>query len=215
MHTNHNVPFYSNTPDDTHCFQASLKMVLKYFQPEKEFSWEELEKITAKVDGLWTWATAGVLWMQENGFDVKNIESFDYERFIKEGNSYLLEVFGEEMGKAQIRHSDIDQERKLARRYIKEVKLENRIPNIDDITNLLNDGYLLICNVNSVALNNAKGYAGHSVVIKGISENKIILHDPGLPALENREVSFKQFEKAWAYPGEKSKNITAFKLVRK
>lgn len=44
-----NVPFYSNTPDDTHCFQAVLKMVLKYFQPEKYYSFEQLDKLSDNI----------------------------------------------------------------------------------------------------------------------------------------------------------------------
>ena len=71
------VPFYSNTPDEMHCYQASLRMILNYFLPEKDYSWEELEKITAKVEGLWTWQYAGTLWMQKQGFEIKNIDPMD------------------------------------------------------------------------------------------------------------------------------------------
>jgi len=48
------VPFYPNTEDNTHCLQACLKMVLKYFIQEKEYSYEDLDRVTAKVPGLWT-----------------------------------------------------------------------------------------------------------------------------------------------------------------
>ncbi|EKE18672.1 MAG: hypothetical protein ACD_9C00265G0003 [uncultured bacterium] len=212
MKIDNNVPFYSNTPDDTHCFQAALKMILKYFQSEKDFSWEELEKMTAKVEGLWTWATAGVLWMQKNGFDVKNIESFDYHLFIEKGGEYLVEEFGEEMGVAQIKNSDISQEQKLAKEYLENIIVKKRVPIINDLKKFLEDGYLIICNVNSQALNQNIGYCGHSIVIKGIEDDKLIIHDPGLPPLENRHVSFDVFESAWAYPNEKAKNIIAFKL---
>ena len=70
----------------------------------------------------------------------------------------------------------------------------------------------MICNVNSHKLNNEKGYAGHYVVMKGYSETGFVLHDPGLPAQENRFVNFEDFEKAWAYPNKKARNIIAFKL---
>ncbi len=206
------VPFYSNTADNTHCFQAVFKMVLKYFLPEKEFSWEELEKITAKVDGLWTWPTAGILWMKENGFETKDIESFDFERFISDGGKYLIEEFGEEVGNAQIFHSDIKQERELAKKLIKYGSTEKRIPTIDDIKNLFREGYLIMCNVNSKALNSKEGYSGHAILIIGFDKDKLIVHDPGLLPIKDREVPFEIFEKAWAYPQEKSKNIIAFRL---
>lgn len=41
------VPFYPNTPDQTHCVQAGIKIVLKSFLPDRDFSMEELEKLTS------------------------------------------------------------------------------------------------------------------------------------------------------------------------
>ncbi len=42
-----NIPYYKN-PDENNCYQAALKIVLKHFLPLKEFSWEELDQLTAK-----------------------------------------------------------------------------------------------------------------------------------------------------------------------
>jgi hypothetical protein len=57
------LPFYSNTADGTHCFQAGLKMILKHFIPEKDLTFEGLDKISMKIDGLWTWPIAALIWM--------------------------------------------------------------------------------------------------------------------------------------------------------
>ena len=43
------IPFYPN-PDNTHCFQAVIKMILKYYFPKEEYSWKELEKLTGNWD---------------------------------------------------------------------------------------------------------------------------------------------------------------------
>jgi hypothetical protein len=209
------IPFYSNTPDNTHCFQACLKMVLKYFLPECEFSWEKLEKMTAKKENLWTWPTAAILNLKKLGFDVIKIGDFDYERFAKEGEKYLIEKYGKEVAKAQVEHSDIAQEKDLARKLIKEFKPIKRPASFDDINRLILEGYIVICNVNSRILNNKPGYAGHFIVITGIENKKIILHDPGLPPYSNRKVSKILFERAWAYPSENEKNLIALKLIKK
>ncbi len=206
-----NIPFYSNTPDNTHCFQAVFKMVLKYFWPEKDFSWEELEKITAKQEGLWTWPMAGLLWMQAHGFEVRNIEEFDYEEFAQLGEQYLEEYLGPEVAKTQIEHSSIAQERIIAKKFMEKVRTEKRIPVLDDVKSLLRKGYILVVNLNSCALNEREGYSGHSVVITSLDEEYVFLHDPGLPARENRKVALSIFEKAWAYPDEKMKNIAAIR----
>ncbi|MEK7102513.1 MAG: papain-like cysteine protease family protein, partial [Patescibacteria group bacterium] len=55
------------------------------------------------------------------------------------------------------------------------------------------------------------GYTGHFVVITGFGKNHFTLHDPGLPPLRNRKVSLGRFEKAWAYPNKRAKNIMAFR----
>lgn len=207
----YNVPFYGNTPDDTHCFQAALRMILKYFYTDEEYSWEELDKITAKEPNLWTWPMAGITWMRNHGLEVIIQESFDYKRFADEGSSYLVEYCGENVAKEQIQHSAIDNERKRANIFATTVQIQHRIPTIEDVVRFLSEKYLVCCNINSYALDNVDQYAGHFIVIKGVQANQLILHDPGLPHQANRVVPFAQFEKAWAYPTEHVKNLFAFK----
>ena len=69
----YDVQFFSNTSDGTHCFQAALKMILKYFLPNEEYPFGLLDEKTAKVNGLWTWLMAGLLWLKEKGFKIKKI----------------------------------------------------------------------------------------------------------------------------------------------
>lgn len=185
-------------------------MVMKYFWSDKDYSWQQWEKISAKKKGLWTWPLAASIWLAKNGVEVRDIEKFDYQKFIKRGGGYLIELLGVKVGKAQIQHSDISQERRLAKAFIKSIKIEQRLPTIGDIRSLLKEGFIVVCNINARILNRKKGYAGHFVVITGFTQKCVILHDPGLPPFKDRKVSFQRFEKAWAYPDKKSKNIMAF-----
>lgn len=206
------VPFYSNTPDDTHCFQAVIRMVLKYFLPDQKYSWKQLEKMTAKKKGLWTWSMQGLMNLKKIGFDVVNMEDFDYKRFSKEGGKYLIERLGKEVGKAQIKHSDISQEMRIAKKFIKVFGEKTVLPTISDIKKFLKKGYLVGCNVNSKVLDGKKGYVGHFVLVFGFDEKNLYLHDPGLPPRKNRKVPIKRFIKAWAYPSTREKNLRAFKI---
>ncbi len=206
------VPFYANTPDNTHCYQAALKMILKYFLPGKDFSWQELDIITAKVEGLWTWPMAGLIWLKRNGFEAVDIEDFDYASFAQDGPTYLEKLYGKEVAAEQVAHSELKQEQKYALEMINEISIEQRLPEFSDITTLLEKEYLVCCNVNGHKLDDIDGYSGHFVVIKGYTAGGLVLHDPGLPAVENREVDNATFLKAWAYPDEKAKNLMAFKL---
>jgi len=205
----YNVPFYGNTDDNTHCFQASIKSVAKYFWPDREFTWEELETITGKEPGKWTWSLAGINWLKQQGLDVVTIDPFDFERFSVEGADYLRADYGEELAQAQTEHSDLPKEMKRASELIDSVNIEKRIPSISDIRNLLDSGYLVQAAVNSKILKGEDGYSGHSILVIGYDDENLILHNPGLPPVENQEVPADLFEQAWAYPNEKSKNILA------
>jgi len=73
------ISFYSNTPDDTYCFQACFKMLIEYYWSEKIYSWKKMDEIISKVEDSWTWPMAGLVYMQEQGAKVKVIETFNYK----------------------------------------------------------------------------------------------------------------------------------------
>ena len=97
MNIDYKIPFYSNTKDATHCYQACFKMLLKFFWPEENYTWEKLDRITAKVKGLWTWPMAGILWLKERGVDCIIYDPFDYDKFYLYGGDYLIEYFGNDV----------------------------------------------------------------------------------------------------------------------
>ena len=188
-------------------------MLLKHYFPDEDYSWQELEKITAKVEGLWTWPTAGLLWLAEKGLSVVSIGLFDYQAFAEQGESYLLEFYGKKVGQSQIDHSDVVQEQIIARQYAGKAVRETRQAEVSDITTALSSDALVICNVNQKALNDEAGYSGHFVLLYDFGDDFFLLQDPGLPAYPERKVSFAQFTKAWGYPTEKSQGMVVISSV--
>jgi len=73
-------------------------MILKYFLPNEEYSFEELDEKTAKVKGLWMWLMVGLIWLDRKGFEIENVGIFDYQKFNKEGETYLIDFYGKEIG---------------------------------------------------------------------------------------------------------------------
>jgi hypothetical protein len=199
QHHDQDVPFVAN-PDATHCFQAALKMVLQRFRLPHDQSWAALDRITGKVDGFGTWPFAGLTWLSELGLDVTNVEHMDNRRFAKEGRAYIAEVTGREFAESLDRGLDLSRVQAEAAIFVEKVRCEVQIPTIDDIRLAVTEGGLVICHVNSRALNHRDGYLGHFVVVKGFDEYGLIVHDPGPPGEANRKVPFDVFEKAWAYP---------------
>ena len=184
-------------------------MALAALAPDRSFAYEELDKISGKLPGKWTWPTAALLWLMDAGFDVKLIEEFDYGAFAQEGGDYLIGRFGEEVGRAQIANSDIERERTLARRFAAVAPLEMRVPDIGDIRNWLRPDSVVIVNLNSAVLGGEEGYIGHFVVICEIGDTWVRLHDPGLPPRPNLRASLERFERSWCYPHARDKNLLA------
>ncbi|MGA2151126.1 MAG: hypothetical protein ABSG48_03055 [Geobacteraceae bacterium] len=174
------VPFIANL-DDTHCFQASIWMILKHFTPTKIYSWDVLDELTGKREGLWTWPQLAIIQMKRIGFDVICIDDFDYAQFGIRGDKYIRERYGDEVANAQKQHSDIPCEMDNAKLFLKEIEITSRVPEIHDMVDLLRNRYLIICNVNSCKLNGTVGYCGHFVVVYRIDGAYVYLHDPGLP----------------------------------
>ena len=203
------IPFFGNTGDGTHCWQAAMQMALAVCLPDRTFTPDDLDRISGKLPGKWTWPTAAMLWMIEQGLSLSLIEEFDYRAFADHGEAYILERFGEEVGWAQIEHSDIPREQAIARRFIAAAPLEHRIPTLDDIRREIGKGAVVIVNINAAALSGEQGYSGHFVVVCDVGSDAVTLHDPGLPPRPGLKVPRELFERAWAYPSERDKNLLA------
>jgi len=192
--------FYPNRKDDLHCSQAVSKMIFNYFQPEKNYSWETIDKLTGFKEGLWTWPNKIQIKMARMGFDVYNKDLFDYKKFAKLGGKYIIQRYGKEVGEAQIENSDIPAETKKIPDYLKQVRTENAVPSLKDIKKFLQKGYLVSCNINSRVLSKTKGYVGHLVLVYKVEDRYVHLHDPGLPPRPKRKVPKQLFNTAWGYP---------------
>ncbi len=208
-----NVPYFSNTSDDNHCVPASYKMILKYFLPDQDFSFDQIDQMLGKSDNGGAWAAQGHIWLADHGFDVQYWSLINWPQFISRGYDYLVEQFGREVADYQVANGgDFKLEQQRAAVALKKVNTLRREPQIADIIDFLNQGYLVRCLVNACKLNDEDGYIGHSVVVKGYDDDSLIIHNPGPPPLANQKVSFDDFTAAWAYPNASAKELDAIKL---
>lgn len=72
---------------------------------------------------------------------------------------------------------------------------------------LLKKGYIIGAEINSRILNKKPGFSLHYVLIQKGENGEYILHDPGLPPIENRKVSKKEIIDSLA------NELTGFKLA--
>jgi hypothetical protein len=205
-----NVPFVANC-DEMHCFQACLSMVLQNSSLHQMLSWEELDRITGRKAGKVSWQSQAILYLLDQGFDILYIKDFDYNSFIEYKEKYVIERFGNILGNILIQCSNIPDEIESASKLIQRLPLLCRPAQIDDIKQLLAHGYLIICLVNWCRLNAHIGYEGHYVLVYDITETHIYIHDPGPPTYISHELTITEFERAWAAPTQRDRNLIAVK----
>jgi hypothetical protein len=193
-----NIPFYPNTKDDTHCMQAALKMVLSGFFPTEEYSFKELDRITGHIDGKWTYPYKMYNWLADKGLQVRHIELFDVNKFAKEGEKFLKELWNPEVYKIQSKYSDFRQAQEDARQALEsgKVSFEYDAGTISKIQELFMGGYTVLVRVNPFTLRNVNGDGSHVIVVTNVEKYTITLHDPGLPPQESLQVSLNRMKKA-------------------
>ena len=206
------VPFFGNTKDDTHCVQAVFRMVLKYFRPKENFGWKELDRISKKEKELGTWLVPALIWFVGQGFDVVNVEPFDYTRYSRENGSYIKRAFSKRVAEWYLEKSNLKSIKQYIPEFLRKIKTHKRYAEINEVRELLDKGYLVTSDVNSDVLNSRKGYNSHLVLIIGYDKDNFILHDPGLPPRKNRKIISKLFQRAWSKKYGSGPNLTAFKL---
>ncbi|MFZ2126206.1 MAG: hypothetical protein WAV04_01725 [Candidatus Microsaccharimonas sp.] len=204
-----NVPFVSNTPDDTHCLQAAYMSIAMYFDPNFSINMEEWSRLTGYEEGKGTWANAGLVWFRENGYDVKHYELFDFNEFMKHPKEYMIELSGEEAGTWGYEHTNVPAEIERMKKLLEANIVEQREPSLTDVKRFLDEGYLVRVTVNCERLDGREGYVGHAIVITSCTDSYVTFHDPGLPPIPNRQVSIDEFELAWS---DQAKELDAIRL---
>ena len=207
------VPYFADdTEDETHCVQAVFKMVLKHFMPDKEFSWKELDVMTGKQEGKGTWLMRGLVNLTKIGFDIVDIERFDYQRVYKEGEKYIWKALPIPIADWYINKSNLLQEKEQIPPFLEKVEVQSRDAMFSDIEQLMDDGYLVAVEINSGLLNNEDTFAAHLVLLVGYDEDNIYFHDPDPDYGADRKVSKELFKKAWSELASLGPNLTAIKL---
>lgn len=192
------IPFYPNKKTDTHCVQAALRIVLKYFLPDKHFSFAELDTITGHEPHLWTYPYKMYLWLAQNGFEVLHTEQFPVDTFAAEGVKFLKRFWEPSVYAIQKQYSDFSAARRDAQKALRHpsVTFQNRRGTLARAIEQLKKGYMVLIRVNPYTLRSEEGSGSHIVVVTHVTARHIWLHDPGLPPQKNRRVTHTRMKKA-------------------
>lgn len=196
INTKH-IPFFSNSKDDLHCFQAALKMALTALSPKVNWSDRKINKITGFSKRELTWDTKAIEWLYKNNFQVHKISTFDYTKFAHFGKSYLKRIWRKDIYDVQNKYSNIAAEQKRVKQLLntKTVKFFIKKPTISILNKYLLRGWVAIIHIDVSVFDDKKDYSPHSIIITKITSKNVFFHDPGLPPEPNRIVDRNKFAK--------------------
>jgi hypothetical protein len=179
------IPPYFHNFDDSHCLQCSLRSILEYFNPDKTWSWEELEELSRKREGASTWHMGFLANLGKLGYEVVCIENFNLEQFVANPSEYMKLNRTQESYEWVMRTMDFDAEVESSKLLLKaqdegQAELHYRNHTIEDIKHYLSKGYLLCYWVDGRKLQSREGYSGHFITLYGLEDNDHVrAHDSG------------------------------------
>lgn len=198
-------PFHAN-PDAHRCLHATLRMAVEARRPDTPVPWALLDSLTQRRPGEGTWTHAAYLALPHLGVRAHALDAFDYVAFAADPVRTLRRDLPLALAMRMLGGNDLDHAARLAHVLLalEPIPIVRRSPDLADIDRLLDEGALLIANVDQHTLDDTPGLSGHSVLVYGRDGDDLVLHDPGARGQGHpgRRVGRERFERAWSYMGE-------------
>ena len=191
-----NVPFYKNDDEGNQCMQVTIKSVLKYFL-NKDYSLDELDKLTGRKKGYWTWTSQIVAVLYDLGLDLKYYSKTDLGPYLQ-GEPFIKRHFGKDADKI-LKFTDLP----VVIESIKKLRgykiFEKRVLSSREIGKNISKGYvpLMLIDWNKI-VGRQDNYQGHFVIVTGFDNENVFYHESGPKDPEpNKAVPKKIFIEAW------------------
>ncbi len=211
------IPPYFANKDGYSCQQAVIKMILSYFEPDKYWSWEEMDELCEYEKGKATWDTFAIYNLTSKmGYECLTYDDFNHKAFSENPKEYLSKVYDEEFTEWCYENSNIA----LAVKYAENIALnknnlitiQQKSYTLDDLKNLISKNFLICAWVDSNILSRRSSgeVNGHFILIYNIDDKYIYFYNPGgiLPEsdpetsrLPNQKEPIKHFFKACTVNG--------------
>ncbi|UOQ69246.1 hypothetical protein [Hymenobacter volaticus] len=208
-----NPGLVENSLTAEHCVHACFQMLLRTRPGYQVFSFKKLDELMHKVPGKYTFEYNLVAEMPSLGFATEIIWEFDLFRLSNDPKEFFLDIYGKPIGEITIANSDLELLKLDAKRLYEstQVKITTRSATFEDIKLKILEGYYILCTINQRVLQADSGYVAHTILVYGFNDRGLIIHNPGPPSNDSAEIPWDLFNKAWACPDDKSRNIMAFK----
>ncbi|MBT6690490.1 hypothetical protein HN903_02185 [archaeon] len=193
------IPFFEDCGDGKQCAQIAMRNVLKHFY-DWNVSLAELDVMTGRKEGYWTWMpqVSGALY--NLGLDVRQYSKDDLSPSLNEGD--IRERFGKNAEKI-LKHVDIPIVSGSIKRVHEYGIFERKRLFSRDLESCVDKGGIPIVWIDhNKIIGRDDCHQGHSVTFTGGEGDKVFYHDSGPNnQVKNREVDRMVFVNAWAAAG--------------
>lgn len=193
------VPFYTNTNDGNQCYQVCMQAVLDYYLGKK-YSVEELDKLTKRKTGMWTWTTQIVPVLYDLGLEVKYYSKDNPELF-SGGEKAIRDYFGQDAEKI-LEHTNVPVMIESIKNCQKYNLFEERVLPFKEIEDHISQNHVVLALIDwNIVAEKEDLFEGHMVVVTGFDESNVYYHESGpVNPQPNKKVSKKLFVRAWNEP---------------
>jgi hypothetical protein len=190
------IPFYTNDGDGFQCMQVGMKCVLEKYLG-KQFSLEQLDKLTGRGPGQQTWTSMIVPVLHDLGLHVVYYTKLPQEPFLQ-GEPYIRREY-KDIAQHIINTTNITVMQDAVRKLLRLNLVKSRIMPQQEMEKHLKDGHALLVTVDAAILyHNARPYHGHFVILTGYDEEYFYYHENGPALIEaNKRIAKELFMKAW------------------
>lgn len=180
--------FYANKPDDNHCLQASVLMVLNSLG--HDMSWEQVNKLTKYDDRYYSWTIVAASIVSQYIPNTRLVTGLDYKKLANDGEEYLKFLWPSQWYESQRQHASpgFKREQQFAKDFKGKFELVNRKLSSEELSNLIKDN-LIISLINPYIIRAGNGVSGHFVVVYDSVDDRFIYHDPGNPPIEKAQAN--------------------------
>ena len=170
------VPFVKNP--NGQCMQANMLMALRYFFPDKKFSFAQINKKMRRKREKWTFPAQAAVVLRDFGLKTTAYSSKDIPIKREKIITCFKRAFGKDYNTV-IKNIDLDTVEYFRKRAKKERAFEVRKSSMKDFKEYLKKGYIIVPCLDSNILHNKKGpFEGHFVTVVNMDKNNVWIHDP-------------------------------------
>lgn len=173
-----NIPFYPNTSGDgNQCMQVSCLSLISYFTG-RVLSVEELDGLSRRKKGYWTYTAQIVTVLHDLGLDVKYFSKVDPAPFL-EGESFIRDHYGANAEQI-LKHTDIPVLIDSIKQIIQYKLFQKKILDAEELEVHLQQGHGIILLVDYNKILGTEGpYLGHAIVLTGYDKLNFFFHQSG------------------------------------